>query len=181
MSFHYQTLLHILFHSIYLPVWTNQRRYTTAQLLRVFLCFIWGRPALLWCSFLLPSLHAGNVGCFSRWKQKAISLSPRHKVVFCFSLFIDLFIYFIYLMDVFPIFLSSSALMILPFLRGSLWQKTLLCLDLWKPYRKQWEMQVSIITWLKSCLKKNHICLTLISSSLQLLLPTNYSKIKLRE
>ncbi len=41
-----------------------------------------------------------------------------HKVFFCFSLFIDLFIYFIYLMDVFPIFLSSSALMILPFLRA---------------------------------------------------------------
>ncbi len=40
ISFHYQTLLHLLFHSIYLPVWTNQRRYTTAQLLRVFICFI---------------------------------------------------------------------------------------------------------------------------------------------
>ncbi len=64
----------------------------------------------------------------------------------------------------------------MPFLRGSLWLKMLLCLDLWKQYRKPWEMQVSIITWLKSCHKKKHICPTLISSPLQLLLPTNYSK-----
>ncbi len=53
------------------------------------------------------------------------------------SLFIDLFSYFIYLMDGFSIFLSSSALMILVFLRGSLWLKTVRCLDLLTPYRKQ--------------------------------------------
>ncbi|XP_058639294.1 uncharacterized protein LOC131544819 [Onychostoma macrolepis] len=34
-------------------------------------------------------------------------------------------------------FAETQALMILPFLRGSLWLKTLRCLDLWKPYRKQ--------------------------------------------
>lgn len=62
--------------------WLCQRRCPATQLPWIFLYIIWGRPAVLWNQLHLSSMHTWNVGCFSWWQQKAISLSTKRKVLF---------------------------------------------------------------------------------------------------
>ena len=144
---------------MYLPVWTYQRRHPAAQLLGVFICFVWEGPTLLWCCSHLPSLHTRNVGCFSRWKQKVISLSPKWKVLFVpVLLLIDWLIdWFSYIFNTFNFYLSSTVLVTMPFLKVYLWLKTVQCLDLWTWSRKLWKRQVWIVIWQNTSVAKINI------------------------
>lgn len=74
--------------------WACQQRCSAAQL------SWWGRAAVLWCQLQLPSMHTWNVGGFSWWEQKAISLSAKRKVlivdVLCFCVFMHMFLLYLH-------------------------------------------------------------------------------------